>query len=355
MINSVYINGLGAISPQETFSADSFLKNIIDYNQKYLEIIPPVYKEYIDPKALRRMSKIVRMGVASGFMSLKQANIEIPDAINTGTGLGCQADTEKFLQTMIDNDETLLNPSSFIQSTHNTIGGQIALAIGCNNYNMAYVHRTFSFETALLDSMMMITEGTAKNVLVGGVDEITEESYYIRAKIGHLKNEAEQSSNILNSKTIGALCGEGAAFAVVSDSKTETSYCKIDGVSMFYKPVDTLEIAAKITSFLQEHNLTPQDIDFVISGFNGDIEYDGIYRMINEKIFEHSGLGMYKNLCGEYDTSSAFATWMAANILKFKEIPSEIIIKKPLNKVKRVLIYNQFHNVNHSIILMSEC
>lgn len=355
MINSVYINGIGAVSPQETFDSNSFLNNIIDYNQKYLEITPPVYKNYIDPKAIRRMSKIVRMGVTSGFMALNQAGIEIPDAINTGTGLGCQADTEKFLQAMIDNGERLLTPSSFIQSTHNTIGGQIALAIGCNNYNMAYVHRTFSFESALLDSMMMITEGTAKNVLVGGVDEITPESYFIRTKIGHLKIEAEPSNDILNSKTVGALCGEGASFAVVSDSKSEKSFCKIDGVKMFYKPANIAEISQKIDEFIAENNLTCNDIDLVISGFNGDINFDDIYREINETNFKNSGLAIYKNLCGEYDTSSAFAVCLAANILKTQQLPEQIVIKKPLKTVKRVLIYNQFHNINHSLILLSEC
>ena len=53
----------------------------------------------------------------------------MPDAIITGTGLGCLEDTEKFLTAMVTNKEEFLTPTSFIQSTHNTVSAQIALLL----------------------------------------------------------------------------------------------------------------------------------------------------------------------------------------------------------------------------------
>ena len=135
------------------------------------------------------MSKIVRMSVVAAKTAMDEAGIMQPDAILTGTGMGCQADTEKFLNAILDNNETLLNPTAFIQSTHNTMGAQIALMLSNNNYNLTYVNRGFSFESALLDSLMIINEGKTKNLLLGGIDEITEESWLISTKTGMYKSE----------------------------------------------------------------------------------------------------------------------------------------------------------------------
>lgn len=60
-------------------------------------------------------------------LAMKDANVESVDAIITGTGLGCIEDSEKFLKSILDNKEEFLTPTSFIQSTHNTVGAQIAL------------------------------------------------------------------------------------------------------------------------------------------------------------------------------------------------------------------------------------
>ncbi|NJK84751.1 MAG: beta-ketoacyl synthase chain length factor [Bacteroidales bacterium] len=112
--------------------------------------------------ASRRMSRIVKMGICSALKCLKESGVEVPDAIITGTGFGCIEDTEKFLGSIIQNEEKMLNPTPFIQSTHNTVGAAIALKIKCNNYNNTYVHRGFSFEHALLDGLMLLNEDKAK-------------------------------------------------------------------------------------------------------------------------------------------------------------------------------------------------
>ena len=190
MIPPIYIDGSGAVVPQSTVNPSDLLSEITEYNERFLQVIPPNYRDYIDVKLLRRMSKIVKMSMVSSQIAMKEAGVDQVDAIMTGTGMGCQIDTEKFLNAMIENDETLLTPTSFIQSTHNTMGAQIALALENKNYNMAFVHRTFSFESALLDAMMKLADGEANKILVGGIDEITEESWLIKTQIDYYKKEA---------------------------------------------------------------------------------------------------------------------------------------------------------------------
>jgi len=132
------------------------------------------------------MSRIVKMGVACGLECMGELSPEKIGGIITATGLGCLVDTEKFLNNLLDNEERMLNPTPFIQSTFNTIGAQIALIHQIHAYNMTYVHRGLSFESALLDAMMKIEEGS-ENILVGAMDEMTETSYIIQQRLGLLK------------------------------------------------------------------------------------------------------------------------------------------------------------------------
>ncbi|XHR94482.1 hypothetical protein ACFJIV_30115 [Mucilaginibacter sp. UC70_90] len=61
----------------------------------------------------------------------------------------------------------------------------------------------------------------------------------------------------------------------------------------------------------------------------------------------------YKHLCGEYPTSSAFALWLTANILKTGSVPATI--GQATTPVKKILIYNHYQMIHHSLILLSAC
>ena len=202
---SVYINGIGLVSPQPTLDNQVFLEKTIALEHTYFPISEPVYKQFIHPRELRRMSKIIRNGLVAAKIALAEAALENPDAIITGTGLGCAIDTEKFLINLIQNKETLLTPTAFIQSTHNTLGGSIAIGLNCHQYNMTYVHRGFSFESALLDAELMIQSDEIHNALVGGFDEMTD---------NHIK--LLQSTAMYHPEK-GAKAGQGAGFFVLEN------------------------------------------------------------------------------------------------------------------------------------------
>ena len=132
-------------------------------------------KELIPEMNLRRrMSRVVKSGVAAGIESLLEfGDRAAVEAVVTATGLGCIADSEKFLDSLIANEERMLNPTPFIQSTFNTVGAQIALLRGLHCYNTTYAHRWTSFENALTDAALRIGAGWSQAVLVGAFDETT--------------------------------------------------------------------------------------------------------------------------------------------------------------------------------------
>jgi 3-oxoacyl-[acyl-carrier-protein] synthase II len=283
----------------------------------------PDYRALLDPKLIRRMSRIIRMGAAAALTCLREAGIAAPDAIVTGTAYGCLEDTGLFLNSMIERNEEMLQPATFIQSTHNTVGAQIALLLQCTGYNNTFVHRGFSFESALLDAALLLADEEATTVLVGGIDEITAASYALLSRFG------------LYRRTIA---GEGAAFFLLTSQPSPNDYARLDGVHTFYKPSTDTGVSRELLSFLQVHGLVPGNIDMLITGDNGDEKGDRVYRQISS-LFPGKPTSTYKQLSGEYPTSASFGLWMAAHQIR--------------SGVGRVLLYNHYLGIYHSVYLLS--
>ena len=340
----IYINGIGLISPQETRDNANFLEQTIQLENSYFPISEPPYKEYINPRELRRMSKVIRNGIVSGKIALADAHLNMPDAILTGTGLGCVTDTEKFLLKLIENKEELLTPTSFIQSTHNTLGGSIAIGLACHNYNMTYVHRGFSFETALLDAQLMMENREINNCLVGGFDEMTDmHSQLLRSTYLYRPNG-------------GATPGQSSGFFVLENEKKENSYAELLAVEMLYQQGEPVEkVKSLINKLLIEHNVDTEKL-VVVMGYNGLSEETKVYDQIKDDLFPEQTITRFKNLCGEFYTASAFALWGASQMMRKQQIPEPMMLfgNSANPKIEHVLIYNQFQQKEHTLILLGK-
>jgi len=353
-MEKVYVNSVGSISAQKTFDNTQFLEEIISHTETVLPVVNPNYKDYIPPAAARRMAKGIKMGVVASKLALEEAGLENVDAIITGTGMGCVRDSEKFVSAIIDNDEQYLTPTSFIQSTHNTVGGQIALGIKCKGYNFTYVHSSNSFESSLLDAKLMLNCNEATNILIGGVDEIGEHTTKLHRLVDHVKAESSNSLEVLDSNTKGAIFGEGANFFVLGNHKNKSSYAEVVSVKMYNSITNTVSDLAQ--QFLAEKDLSVNDIDALVLGNNGDIIFDTYYNELSNGIFSKTQQVYYKHLCGEFNTASSFGFWLASKVLKNQHLPEAV----KLNEVnpssfKTVLLYNQYRGENHSFTLLRKC
>lgn len=292
MILPAYINRMASIHPDG-----------LDENQQYLKAVEPDYKEIIqNPSLRRRMSRIIKMGVACGLECIGNMPKEEIHSIITATGLGCLADTEKFMNNILDNKEHLLNPTAFIQSTFNTVGAQIALLCQNQAYNMTYVHRGFSFESALLNGLLRLQEGN-QNVLVGAFDEVTETSHIIQHRMGLLKHNN---------------AGEGAQFFLISKEKKEDSLVRIS-VPFTFTINPRSDKDAHITEKIKE--------------------YLDLNKIDSEKVYLYKD---YKDDCGEYPTSSAYGVFTATKMLS----------DEPDN-AHHILVISRYSN-NYSFILLSK-
>lgn len=352
-LNQVYINGAGAISIQPDLSING-LTNPLSFRQNYVRCADPNFRDYFDPMAARRMSKIIKRAIITADIALKDAQIELPDAVISGTGLGCVEETEKFLDAMIQNEEKFLQPTYFIQSTHNTISSQIAIKLGCRGYNNTYIHRGVSFENGLIDALLQLNKNDIQTALVTGNDEMTPNYHILLGRLGYWKTEIEDTLHIVKSSTgPGSFAGEGSVSIVLGSARNQHTYARLLAMDLSYKP-GGLSVEY-IREFLRDNNLSAEDIDVFLTGMNGDTPNDEVYKAF-ETVFGENKMACFRHLVGTYHTSSAFGLHTAATCIKHQEVPAPLMLSgNRSNKVKYILLYNHFLNKDHSLILLSAC
>lgn len=302
---TVYIKSTASLMPEKSENGRSF-------------VCPkPQIKDFIDPKESRRMSAIIKNGIFAGMTALKNAGIAKPDAIITGTGLGCLSDTVKFMSSILQYNEENLNPAPFIYSTHNTVGGAISILTGCTGYNSTFVHRGVSFESALLDAYLLSMESPEMNILAGGVDELTNEYAVITERMGLYRESS--------------VPGEGAAFAVISGSK-ENAVCEIAAIKII-PSFDKITVENAFRQFIESNSIDPSKT-VIFTPFNGDSECDNWRKQV---LMPHNWKNIVspKELTGEFMTSGALSFAMAC---EFKDRP--------------VLVWNSFLNMENAFILI---
>lgn len=141
-------------------------------------------REYVSPLEGRRMSHLLKAATLTSMRALQKADIESPDAIIVGTSMGMLENSEKQLLAQVAEPEATVSPMLFMQSTHNTIAGSLAIRTKCYGYNITYTQGEESEQIALADARRLLHSGKAKNVLVCIADEATPLYNELRGRLG---------------------------------------------------------------------------------------------------------------------------------------------------------------------------
>lgn len=287
-----YIHTLTSITHQDSFNKDN-LWDFLQPLESESALIIPDYKEYIPPAALRRLSPILRMAIAVAKSC--QANHETQiDAISVGTALGCLTDTEKFLVTFHSAQSDTLSPTAFIQSTHNTIGGQISLELKNHSYNMTHTQNSLSFEVALMDGMLCADDGK-RSVLIGAADEAI--SFLDLLKPSIIRDPRPLTS--------------GTSFFIMSSEKGDS---KIGVVDCNVLP-ESVNWVREMDDFLARNGVSRNQLDTVFVSQPEDVqEFDHAICFV-----EYSGV---------YLSASAFGLHMAHDRLMHSDEQVALIVNR---------------------------
>lgn len=264
MTNRIYIRSAAQISVQKPLCED-WMTDPIPLSGECLRSHDPDFKQFLNPMQARRMGLILKRAIAVSLTALKDAGIECPDAIFTGTGLGCMENTENFLSAMCRDGEEMLPPTYFMMSTHNTISSAVAILLHCHGCNCTYSQKDISFESALLDTFLQLQAGRMGNALVGSHDEMTPDTYRLLRGAGYFDDTvtaAEASSAFVLSADSGAL------------SLSKGLLCELADVQILHSPTN---------------------LEYIVNEYNASrILRSSDYFTLFGKCFSASGLGVYE-------------------------------------------------------------
>lgn len=329
---SVYIASCAQISVQKALCSEWF-DSPIHYNEPYIRALDPDYKAFVNPVAARRMGLILKRAMATSRTALQESGVEMPDAVITATGLGCIENTEKFLRALSEQGEHCLQPTFFINSTHNTIGSYIAVQLKCHAYNNTHVHKGISFESALYDAMLQFELKKINSALLGAHDEMTPDYFKLLRRIGFWD---------------GSFAGETAVSFVLKNTRKDSGkQVEIAGMDILYQP-DAERMKAALDTICATKNLSLNDIDLLVTGRNNHPDNKQVYESFESRFGFREKTAAYKELFGESFTASAFGLCYAYECLKRGVDPCG-------RKVKNILLYNHYENKDHTFILLSSC
>lgn len=335
----IYIKGLAQISIQRPL-CDDWMQNGVAHNEAYVRADDPNFRDFLAPLEARRMGRLLKRAAVVAETALKEGATACPDAIFTGTGLGCVESTEKFLEALCREGEQLLSPAHFMQSTHNTIGSLIAIRTHCHGANTTFSHKTFSFEQALHEAVMSLRLSECHNALVGGYDEVTP-SYYTLLRRASYVGHPQQVA-----------CSETAMAALIA-TEAEGAVAQLDALRLGQASQDG-EACQRLNEFLDKGGIAVKDIDAVVTGDNGVAANDVLYASLCATCLPGIPQLANKQLFGENYTVSALAFYAAARILQHGAWPAALSALPATRPPKRLLIVNLSADGGYAFTMLSK-
>lgn len=304
----VFIKAATQISMQQPLS-EAWMTAPVEHTEPYVRSLDPNFRDWLNPLESRRMGKILKRALVTAQKVMRDSGILQPDAVITGTGLGCIENTELFLDQLCREGEEMLKPTYFMQSTHNTISSLISIHDHLHGYNTTYSHKSVSFDSAFLDAFTQLLLGDIQTALVTGNDEMTPSYFNILQRAGYVGQPGQVAA------------GE-TSVAMMLTTDPADALCEIEEVSMSARGV--------------QQPLAPADL--LVLGTNGVPQNDQLYREVAQQMpgvetFE------YKRLFGESYTVSGLGVYAAAHLLS-------------QGRASRVLFVNHSDNLNVTFVTL---
>jgi Beta-ketoacyl synthase, N-terminal domain len=285
----MYITKGSTISFQPTYESTGFATSIEPLDEDSV-IAHPDYSKIIPPMSLRRMTDVIKMSLACALDCVKNSSKNEVGGIIVGSANGSMEHTKNFLNKINTQGDGPIPPTSFILSTHNTMAGQISLALNCKEYNNTHSQNTLSFEHSLLDAAMLIEEGK-RDVLVGTADEQNVAMFRVDEKI----------KSTLYPSTFGA------TFFKIDTEKNGTTGVRIIDV----QPIHGFKnFQDSIRQFLVKNEISPNEINTV---YFSSYEKEHVQNL--KGLFGNGNCVEYEKFTGSYLTASSFAVHLAYDLI----------------------------------------
>ncbi len=324
------------ISIQEGLS-EAWMQSPIQYDEPYVRSLDVDYKQWLSVGESRRMGKLLKRALVTSLAAMRQSGVEHPDAIITGTGLGCIENTEILLTHLCEEGEENCKPTPFMQSTHNTISSLVSIHTHTHGYNATYAHKEASFDCALEDAWRQMKLGRIHTALVGGQDEMTPKYFGLLCKTGYLGQPSQ-------------IAGEAAVSVMLSAkprNELDNVLCRMTYFKRLYRPTpeELQQTAAAIGCF-----------DAVVTSVSQLSTFNSQLSTLQEAatLFPDTPLLQYKNIFGESYTAYGLGIYATAHVLHCQQLPPAMLIPGFVTPaaLHRILVLNQIGGKDYTFTVL---
>lgn len=239
MKRRVVVTGLGAVSPIG-LDVDTMWNNAIN-GVSGVDVLTRVDREqfpmkvaaevkdfdptnFIDKKDARKMDRFTQFAVASTFMALKDANLEITDDIAPrvgvwiGSGIGGMETYEQQFRIFIDKGYRRVSPFFVPMMIPDMASGQVSIMTGAKGINSCSVTACASGTNSIGDAFKVIERGDADIMITGGTEApITNMAVagFSAAKAITTNPDPKTASRPFDLNRDGFIMGEGCGILIL--------------------------------------------------------------------------------------------------------------------------------------------
>jgi len=195
-------------------------------------------EEFLNKRSLRRVYHYSKMALLGAYLALQDAGRLDADRSRMGiivaSGCGPSRTTLGFLDTFINDGDSLSSPTYFSNSVQNAAVANISMLLNITGPGLTVSQFEMSVPSALIAARNWLEEGRVDSVLFGAVDEYHDVlGYYWHRYYGELAT-ADHEIRPFEYDIQTAIPGEGAAFLLLTraDNENISGYGCIEDVTM---------------------------------------------------------------------------------------------------------------------------
>ncbi|RBP92206.1 3-oxoacyl-[acyl-carrier-protein] synthase II [Cytobacillus firmus] len=271
-------SGVSGVGPLTRLNADEYPAKVAaevkDFNPE----------EYIDKKDARKMDRFTHYAVASSFMAVKDANLQITDenahriGVWIGSGIGGMETFENQYEIFMKRGYRRVSPFFVPMMIPDMATGQVSIYLGAKGFNSCTVTACATGTNSIGDAFKVIQRGDADAMISGGAEApITKMSV-----AGFCANTAlstnpdpKTASRPFDQNRNGFVIGEGAGIVVLEElehalARGAKIYAEIVGYGAtgdayhITAPAPGGEGGARAMKMaIEDGGLKPEDIDYI--------------------------------------------------------------------------------------------
>ena len=295
----VVVTGMGAITPigndVETFWNGLKEKKLgfgpityfdtTDYKAKLAaEVKDFEPKDYMDPKAARRMERFAQFAVAAARQALEDSSLDMTkeDPFRVGvcvsSGIGSLQIIEKEYKKLLEKGPNRVNPLLVPLMISNMAAGNVSIQFGLKGKNINVVTACASGTNSIGEAMRAIRHGYQDVVVCGGTENgiiPISMAGFQNMKAVHMGEDPTAASIPFDARRSGFVMGEGAGCLVLeslthAQQRGATILAEVAGYGAsgdayhITSPSPDGDAAAHaIRGAIEDAGLTPADVDYI--------------------------------------------------------------------------------------------